>query len=284
LDEVWKANSAILNSMLTAINERKFDNNGDKPMDIPLLTCFGASNELPQGEELGALYDRFLMRYWVKEIQDDDNFADLLTGNIGNDVPSAVLTLDDINELHKMLDSIDISKDMINNIRKIQHDLKGKGVTASDRRWKSAVTVLKAIALLRGMKEVTGDELETLGDMLWHKPEDRRVILEAVSPYGNPLNLKAIEYLDMATESFDKWRAAGNDNKEMEAIQAHKQIKEILKTIKAELHGRAESETLRLRETQKTLMGQLRTLTMKMMEVDDEDDDAIGVDEPYTDD
>jgi hypothetical protein len=58
VDEVFKANSAILNSLLTAMNERLFHNDG-APAQMPLVSLFGASNELPEGKELEALFDRF---------------------------------------------------------------------------------------------------------------------------------------------------------------------------------------------------------------------------------
>ena len=64
LDEIFKANSSILNSILTLINERLF-HNGKEIVKVPLLTLFGASNELPEEEELTALYDRFLLRFVV---------------------------------------------------------------------------------------------------------------------------------------------------------------------------------------------------------------------------
>ena len=60
IDEIFKANSAILNTLLTLINERLFDN-GSQRTAVPLLTMVGASNELPESEELDALYDRFLV-------------------------------------------------------------------------------------------------------------------------------------------------------------------------------------------------------------------------------
>ena len=268
LDEIFKPNSAILNTLLTALNERKFDNNGDAPMDIPLLSCFGASNELPQGEELGALYDRFLMRYWVKEIQDDNNFCDLLSGKIGENKITVQLSTDEIDELHKMAAKVTVTQEMLINMRKVQADLRSQGIKASDRRWKSAVGVLQALALLRGLDEVTGDELEALADMLWDKPEDRRAIFAVVSQYGNPLNLKAIEYLDMGKEVYDKWHAAPDADKEMAAIQAHKQIKEILKSVKDDVQGRSDAQTRKLVETQAKLQGYLKTLTLKMMDVD----------------
>lgn len=278
LDELFKANSSILNTLLTAINERKFDNNGSAPMDIPLLSCFGASNELPQGEELGALYDRFMLRYWVKEIQDETNFKRLLEGKIGNSAPSVQLTIDEINELNTLAKQITLSDDIISDIRKIQIELKNKGITASDRRWQTAINVLKALAMLRGTEEVTSDELEAFADMMWQKPEERRTVLEVVTKYGNPLNLKAIEYLDMAKEVYDKWQQALEDDKEMTAIQAHKQIKDMLKKIKADIRAADESKTRKLRDTRDTLKEYVKTITMEMMEIDDDDEDDVPED------
>ncbi|KAF6260517.1 AAA domain-containing protein [Scenedesmus sp. NREL 46B-D3] len=67
IDEIFKANSAILNTLLTILNERLFDN-GSQRLKVPLVTLVGASNELPESEELDALYDRFLLRKEVKQV------------------------------------------------------------------------------------------------------------------------------------------------------------------------------------------------------------------------
>jgi MoxR-like ATPase len=66
---VFKANSAVLNSLLTILNERLFDN-GSARVPVPLLCLVGASNELPDSEELDALYDRFLLRCAVAQVSD----------------------------------------------------------------------------------------------------------------------------------------------------------------------------------------------------------------------
>ncbi len=57
--------SAILNTLLTVLNERLFDN-GSVRVRVPLISLVGASNELPESEELDALYDRFLVRKQVR--------------------------------------------------------------------------------------------------------------------------------------------------------------------------------------------------------------------------
>lgn len=67
LDEIFKANSAILNSLLTMLNERAFDQ-GPKRIYCPLEVCVGASNEYPADASLDALYDRFLIRRWVSYV------------------------------------------------------------------------------------------------------------------------------------------------------------------------------------------------------------------------
>src|SRR5262245_57677214 len=69
LDEIFKASSAILNALLKIANERVFHNGGQE-MHVPLISLFGASNEMPQGNELEALWDGFLMSFRVGYVSD----------------------------------------------------------------------------------------------------------------------------------------------------------------------------------------------------------------------
>ena len=263
LDEIFKANSAILNSLLTLINERKFHNNGG-PSDVPLLSCFGASNELPKGEELGALYDRFLLRYWITEIQDDTSFLDVISGKTGDVDPTVRLTTDDIATLQAAVQAIELPEDVLVSIRDVQLTLRGKGIVASDRRWKTAVTVMKAFALLRGKAAVTMDELDVLADIMWAAPEDRKTIFETVSPLSNPFNLKALEYLDAGREVYDNW-VMDKDNDSL-AMQAVSQIKEILKKLEMDLIDRPADKTKKLRESKEKLSGYNKEIYKKIME------------------
>src|SRR5271170_3415774 len=79
LDEIFKANSSILNALLTVINERIF-HNGRQRVIVPLITMFGASNELPDEEELTALFDRFMLRFMTGYITEDFRFLKMLEG------------------------------------------------------------------------------------------------------------------------------------------------------------------------------------------------------------
>jgi MoxR-like ATPase len=88
LDEIFKANSAVLNALLTLLNERLFDN-GSHRITCPLITCFGASNEMPQGEDLGALWDRFALRLMVDYVG-DGAFAQLVRLGTGTSTGTGV--------------------------------------------------------------------------------------------------------------------------------------------------------------------------------------------------
>ena len=70
MDELFNANSAILNSLLMVLNERVFKR-GSETRKLPALMVVGASNNLPQDEALEALYDRFLLRVHSDSVSPD---------------------------------------------------------------------------------------------------------------------------------------------------------------------------------------------------------------------
>jgi MoxR-like ATPase len=67
LDEVFNASSAILNALLTFLNEREIHDRG-KIYRTPVQNVFGATNQVPNGGDLAAVYDRFLLRCRIENI------------------------------------------------------------------------------------------------------------------------------------------------------------------------------------------------------------------------
>src|SRR5437764_9991275 len=80
LDEIFKSNSAILNILLTIINEKKFYQEG-KPESVPLRVMFAATNEIPEQGELAALKDRFVLKVQSRSVE-DEHFAELIDAGL----------------------------------------------------------------------------------------------------------------------------------------------------------------------------------------------------------
>jgi len=84
LDEIFKSNSAILNTLLTIINERKFYQDG-KPEPVSMKMLFAATNELPEFSELDALKDRFVLKAESVSVK-DEHFDALLDAGLQGEV------------------------------------------------------------------------------------------------------------------------------------------------------------------------------------------------------
>jgi MoxR-like ATPase len=84
LDEIFKSNSAILNILLTIINERKFYQDG-VPQAVPLRVLFAATNEIPEQAELAALKDRFCLKAESRSVQ-EEHFTDLIDAGLQSEV------------------------------------------------------------------------------------------------------------------------------------------------------------------------------------------------------
>jgi len=193
LDEIFKANSAILNSLLTILNERAFDNDGART-STPLETLVGASNELPEGPELAALFDRFLLRFWTGYTRTQDSFERLLVG----DEPTITTTLDlaELAAAQAEAASVTIPTSTIEELFKLRAELNGAGCVVSDRRWRKAAKILRATAWLEGATEVTPDVFPILAHVLWDLPDQQSVISQKVARYASAELAEAQEAFD----------------------------------------------------------------------------------------
>lgn len=210
-DEVFKANSAILNTKLTLMNERIYKH-GSETISVPLLSLFGASNELPEGEELGALFDRFQFRKTVEYIHEPGNFVKMLRTAPRAELPS--LTLDELSAAQEAVQQVSIPDSVVDTLFDIRADLQMEGVVPSDRRFYQTQTALRAMAWLEGRDSVTDDDFRILQHMLWTTPQEIKRVSRVILTHTNPLDLQADEIIDMVDEIAGQLSAAILDAKQ----------------------------------------------------------------------
>ena len=179
LDEIFKANSAILNALLTLLNEREFDN-GDRREKTPLTAVVGASNELPEGEELDALFDRFLLRLHVGPVS-KDAFPELLKLRDGADpvLPEALrLTGDDLAFVQEAAGDVRVPDDALALLCDLRDWCAAEEIPVSDRRWRKVVKLLQTSALTNAREAVSVWDCWLLQHCLWSDAADREKVYD----------------------------------------------------------------------------------------------------------
>ncbi|WP_277559231.1 AAA family ATPase [Acinetobacter beijerinckii] len=182
LDEIFKSNSAILNALLTLLNEREFDN-GIIREKAPLLSVVGASNELPESEELSALFDRFLFRQYVAPVS-RQGFKQLLTlKNNDQDLNVEQLSLEEVQFIHKSANHIELSAEVVNFLVELRKWCHENQIQVSDRRWRKIVHMLKVSAFTNGQSTVSIWDCWLVQHCIWEKPEQVELVAEMYEQY-----------------------------------------------------------------------------------------------------
>jgi MoxR-like ATPase len=181
LDEVFKAGSAILNTLLGVLNERQFVN-GATVLHTPLLALVGASNEVPEEEGLRALYDRFALRLQVSPLQDEASARRLFReGRVSPTPrlpPGLALSAAELLAARARAEALPLSPALEELLVTLRRSLaarcreQGLGAYVSDRRWQRLAALCRASALLNGREVAELADAELLRHGLWDDPND----------------------------------------------------------------------------------------------------------------
>ena len=218
LDEVFKCNDGVLNSLLTALNERKYTNEG-RTYPIPTISFFAASNEVPnfndpQEKILAALYDRLELKVVTQNIAERDNRLRMLkakqNGSAGQ--TQCTITLDELLEMQREVSAIPVP-DAINELADdILCELRKNGLTISDRKYLGYYPIAQAKAWLSGHTQVESTDLLALKHYLWHLPADRGTVESTLQRMCvNPMQDKVNDVRSMAMEARDEYESARSD-------------------------------------------------------------------------
>lgn len=156
LDEVFKANSAILNSLLGVLNERTYSV-GDRVHRVPLVSAFGASNDVPNDEDLMAVFDRFLLRVRSDNL-DSYHFHELLLRGVDHEKAKIrgdheqmepVIQAEDLHRVHEhFAGRMNFSEEFLSSYKGLVFQIRSEGVSLSDRRAVKLLKLFAASALL----------------------------------------------------------------------------------------------------------------------------------------
>lgn len=181
LDELLNANSAILNSLLMALNERIF-RRGRETRSIPALFFVGASNNLPEDEALRALFDRFLLRIRCGPVPENELGNVLSAGwNLEKEGSAKATSVNagELREFQKAVRDVDLAPvrgAYLDLVIKLRH----AGMDISDRRAVRLQRVIAASALLCGRMESRISDLWILRHV-WDREEQIEVIESIVA-------------------------------------------------------------------------------------------------------
>lgn len=181
LDELLNANSAILNSLLTVLNERVF-RRGKETRPLPTLMVIGASNRLPDDDALGALFDRFLMRVRCDNVP-AERLPDVLEAGwrleLHHREPEHRISADDLRRLQALLGEVNLAA-----VRPVFSEAVGRlryaGIAVSDRRAVKLQRLAAAGALVCGRLDALPIDLWVLR-YIWDTEDQQEVIAGIVS-------------------------------------------------------------------------------------------------------
>lgn len=218
LDEIFKCNDGVLNSLLTALNERKYTNEG-RTYPIPTISFFAASNEIPnfndpQEKILEALYDRLELKVVTENIEEKANRIAVLkskqSGAFGT--ISATITLDELVQMQQEVAAVPVP-DAVNELADdILCELRKSGVPVSDRKYLNYYPIAQAKAWLSGHAEVEATDLLALKNYLWKLPSDLANVEAVLNRLCvNPMQNKVNDIRAMALEAQEEFDAAKDD-------------------------------------------------------------------------
>jgi len=193
LDEIFKSNSAILNALLSILNERRFFT-GSATIKVPLCSLFGATNDVPNDDALGAVFDRFLVRA-LSDNLDSFHFHGLVErglraevdalappSGLGGDGVRPLLTIADVRGLQARLPQfMGFSEDFLARYKGLVFQIRSEGVTVSDRRVVKLLKMFAASALIDGRLAAHDGDFFVLRHV-WNSAEQIPILEDIVGP------------------------------------------------------------------------------------------------------
>src|SRR5215471_6117169 len=189
LDEIFKSNSAILNSLLSILNERRFFT-GSATIRVPLCSLFGATNEIPNDDALGAIFDRFLVRS-LSENLDSFHFHGLVERGVQGEIAELegadqtvkpLVSLAEIRKLQARLPQfLQFPEEFLARYKGFIFQIRSEGVSVSDRRVVKLLKMFAASAIVDGRPTVNDGDFFVLRH-IWNSVDQIPLLEDVIGP------------------------------------------------------------------------------------------------------
>ena len=239
LDELFKSNDGILNSLLTALNEKVYTNEGQR-VEIPVVSFFSASNEIPNFNDstqaiLKPLYDRFEIKVLTKYVQEKDNRMKVLKSKQSGSSNTAktLITLAELEQMQREAEKVKVPDEINELMDNVLCELRRHNIHVSDRKYFGFTPIVRVKAYLNGNTEVKPKDLLVLKNYFWNEPSQIEKVEKILKDIcENPIGAKAQKLVEMARESFSDLNCFAN-NQDRENPDIEKQILKLyMKTSK----------------------------------------------------
>jgi len=201
LDEIFKSNSAILNSLLHVINERKFQN-GPEVVQVPLISLYAASNEVPNDDNLAAMFDRFLVRV-LSDNLDSYHFHELMKKGVSLELRKMtgrsfltpgeppgrqigelrpVISARELRQIQQNFDKfMAFPEEFLTKYKGLVFQIRSEGISVSDRRAVKLLKLFAASAVFDGRTRVHDGDFFILRH-IWNNLDQVELLEEIVNP------------------------------------------------------------------------------------------------------
>jgi MoxR-like ATPase len=192
LDEIFKSNSAILNSLLHVINERKFQN-GPEVVSVPLISLYAASNEVPNDDNLAAMFDRFLVRV-LSDNLDSYHFHELMKKGVSLELRKMTGRAPGLGELRPVVAARDLRQiqqnfdkfmvmpeEFLTKYKGLIFQIRSEGISVSDRRAVKLLKLFAASAVFDGRTRVHDGDFFVLRH-IWNNLDQVELLEEIINP------------------------------------------------------------------------------------------------------
>ena len=215
LDEIFKAGDGILNSLLTVLHEKRYTNEG-VTMQIPVISFFSASNEIPnfrnkEEQILAPLYDRFQLKVVTHNVQKRKARLKILheKQNTQFGAVTATVTLDELYAMQSEVKAVVIPPSINELMDDVLCELRRQSITVSDRKFFGFGRIAQAAAWLNGHAEVQPNDLLSLKNYLWNEPKEIETVSAVLEKLcDNPLRTRLEELLHKGRDAFEAFNAA----------------------------------------------------------------------------